>query len=103
MHVRLVCFYLHQIVCSAMDNNGGSSVPTSSTRSGPFADITNVIDANLTNNHPAANKNGTNVPKDRENCQHNNLDSTAQFLCACTLQDVTKLSATELKRKRARE
>nr|BAC15952.1 hypothetical protein [Oryza sativa Japonica Group] len=92
MHVRLVCFYLHQvkeIVCSAMDNNGGSSVPTSSTRS----DITNVIDANLTNNHPAANKNGTNVPKDHENCQHNNLDST----------DVTKLSATELKRKRARE
>ncbi|BAT10646.1 Os10g0388500 [Oryza sativa Japonica Group] len=80
-----------KIVC--LDNNGGSSVPTSSTRSGPFADITNVIDANLTNNHPAANKNGTNVPKDRENCQHNNLDST----------DVTKLSATKLKRKRARE
>lgn len=33
-----------KIVCSAMDNNGGSSVPTSSTRSGDiFIHLANVI------------------------------------------------------------
>ncbi|BAF23649.1 Os08g0395500 [Oryza sativa Japonica Group] len=36
-----------------MDNNGGGSAPTSSKRSCPFVNITNVINAKLTNKRAA--------------------------------------------------
>uniref|UniRef100_A0A0E0ITT0 Uncharacterized protein n=1 Tax=Oryza nivara TaxID=4536 RepID=A0A0E0ITT0_ORYNI len=87
-----------------MDNNGGGSAPISSKRSCLFVDITNVINAKLTNKHAAVIQSEINVPKDRENYQQINKNSTSKIQRASTIGfDVTNLSTAELKRKRARE
>lgn len=98
----------------AMDNNGGDSASRSLKRSGPtfihpdiviviarlryffllilqtpplgpFADITNLIDAKLTNKRAAVNQNEINVPKDRDNCEQINKDSTDKIQTASTI------------------
>uniref|UniRef100_A0A0E0M6H4 Uncharacterized protein n=1 Tax=Oryza punctata TaxID=4537 RepID=A0A0E0M6H4_ORYPU len=93
------------------------------------------MNANLTNKHAAVIQSEINVPKDRENYQQINKDSTSKIQRASTIrfdnenyasviipmrlpstnnvdlsystpnmhEDVTSLSAAELKRKRARE
>uniref|UniRef100_A0A0E0JI28 Uncharacterized protein n=1 Tax=Oryza punctata TaxID=4537 RepID=A0A0E0JI28_ORYPU len=99
---------------------------------GPFADITNVINANSTNKCAAVIQSEINVPNDYENCQQNNKDSTSKIQISSTIgfgnknyasiitamrlpsrdnaelssnmhEDVTNLNAAELKRKRAIE
>uniref|UniRef100_A0A0E0CJZ3 Uncharacterized protein n=2 Tax=Oryza meridionalis TaxID=40149 RepID=A0A0E0CJZ3_9ORYZ len=72
-------------VTTAMDNNGGDSASRSLKRSGPFADITNVIDAMLTNKRAAVNQNEINVPKDHDNCEQINKDSTDKIQTASTI------------------
>lgn len=52
---------------------------------GPFADITNLIDAKLTNKRAAVNQNEINVPKDRDNCEQINKDSTDKIQTASTI------------------
>uniref|UniRef100_A0A0E0ITS9 Uncharacterized protein n=2 Tax=Oryza TaxID=4527 RepID=A0A0E0ITS9_ORYNI len=68
-----------------MDNNGGGSAPISSKRSCLFVDITNVINAKLTNKHAAVIQSEINVPKDRENYQQINKNSTSKIQRASTI------------------
>uniref|UniRef100_A0A0E0IAT2 Uncharacterized protein n=2 Tax=Oryza nivara TaxID=4536 RepID=A0A0E0IAT2_ORYNI len=72
-------------VSSAMDSNGGGSAPTSSKRPGPFVDITNVINAKLINKRAAVIQCEINVPKDHENCQQINKNSTSKIQRASTI------------------
>lgn len=52
---------------------------------GLFVDITNVINAKLTNKHAAVIQSEINVPKDRENCQQINKNSTSKIQRASTI------------------
>uniref|UniRef100_A0A0E0N776 Uncharacterized protein n=1 Tax=Oryza rufipogon TaxID=4529 RepID=A0A0E0N776_ORYRU len=75
-------------VSSAMDSNGGGSAPTSSKRPGPFVDITNVINAKLINKRATVIQCEINVPKDHENCQQINKNSTSKIQRASTILDL---------------
>lgn len=52
---------------------------------GLFVDITNVINAKLTNKHAAVIQSEINVPKDHENCQQINKNSTSKIQRASTI------------------
>uniref|UniRef100_A0A0E0IAT3 Uncharacterized protein n=1 Tax=Oryza nivara TaxID=4536 RepID=A0A0E0IAT3_ORYNI len=52
---------------------------------GPFVDITNVINAKLINKRAAVIQCEINVPKDHENCQQINKNSTSKIQRASTI------------------